>query len=91
MSIPISPDIVILFSNIAVGELTKANGGRFFDLKMGQPTFTGKQVIEVLDFYKRLRRIYRKVPIRRLQGDLCVSLGPFSSAFLYKNRLNLHP
>jgi hypothetical protein len=80
-----------LFVNIAVGELTKANGGRLFDLKTGQPTFTEKQVIEVLDFYKRLRRIYRKVPIRRLQGGLCVSLGPFFSAFLYKNRLNLQP
>jgi multiple sugar transport system substrate-binding protein len=43
-----------LFINIAVGELTKANGGRLFDLKTGRPTFTEKQVIEVLDFYKRL-------------------------------------
>ena len=43
-----------LFINIAVGELTKANGGRLFDLKTGRPTFTEKQVIEVLDFYKKL-------------------------------------
>ena len=43
-----------LFINILVGELTKANGGRLFDLKTGRPTFTEKQVIEVLDFYKRL-------------------------------------
>lgn len=43
-----------LFINIAVGELTKANGGRLFDLKTGRPTFTEKPVIEVLDFYKKL-------------------------------------
>ena len=43
-----------LFINIAVGELTKANGGRLFDPKTGRPTFTEKQVIEVLDFYKKL-------------------------------------
>jgi multiple sugar transport system substrate-binding protein len=43
-----------LFINIMVGELTKANGGRLFDLKTGRPTFTEKQVVEVLDFYKRL-------------------------------------
>jgi multiple sugar transport system substrate-binding protein len=43
-----------LFINIAVGELTKGNGGRLFDLKTGRPTFTEKQVIEVLDFYKKL-------------------------------------
>ncbi len=43
-----------LFINIAVGELTKANGGRLFDLKTGRPTFTEKQVIEVLDYYKKL-------------------------------------
>ncbi|MBP1713216.1 MAG: sugar transporter substrate-binding protein [Deltaproteobacteria bacterium] len=43
-----------LFINIAVGELTKANGGRLFDLKTGRPTFTEKNVIEVLDFYKKL-------------------------------------
>jgi multiple sugar transport system substrate-binding protein len=43
-----------LFINIAVGELTKANGGRLFDLKTGRPTFTSKQVIQVLDFYKKL-------------------------------------
>ena len=43
-----------LFINIAVGELTKANGGRLFDLKTGRPTFTEKQVVEVLDFYKKL-------------------------------------
>ena len=43
-----------LFINILVGELTKANGGRLFDLKTGRPTFTEKQVVEVLDFYKKL-------------------------------------
>ena len=43
-----------LFINIAVAELTKANGGRLFDPKTGRPTFTEKQVIEVLDFYKKL-------------------------------------
>ena len=43
-----------LFINIAVGELTKANGGRLFDLQTGRPTFTEKNVIEVLDFYKKL-------------------------------------
>lgn len=43
-----------LFVNILVGELTKANGGRLFDLKTGRPTFTEKQVVEVLDFYKKL-------------------------------------
>jgi multiple sugar transport system substrate-binding protein len=43
-----------LFVNILVGELTKANGGRLFDLKTGRPTFTEKQVLEVLDFYKKL-------------------------------------
>ncbi|RPJ38472.1 MAG: sugar ABC transporter substrate-binding protein, partial [Deltaproteobacteria bacterium] len=43
-----------LFINIAVGELTKANGGRLFDPKTGRPTFTEKNVIEVLDFYKKL-------------------------------------
>jgi len=43
-----------LFVNIAVGELTKANGGRLFDAKTGRPTFTEKQVVEVLDFYKKL-------------------------------------
>jgi multiple sugar transport system substrate-binding protein len=43
-----------LFVNILVGELTKANGGRLFDDKTGRPTFTEKQVIEVLDFYKKL-------------------------------------
>jgi multiple sugar transport system substrate-binding protein len=45
---------VPLFVNILVAELTKANGGRLFDLKTGRPTFTEKQVIEVLDFYKKL-------------------------------------
>ena len=43
-----------LFINIAVGELTKANSGRLFDLKTGRPLFTSKEVIEVLDFYKKL-------------------------------------
>lgn len=43
-----------LFINILVGELTKANGGRLFDLTTGRPTFTEKPVIEVLDFYKKL-------------------------------------
>ncbi len=43
-----------LFVNILVAELTRANGGRLFDLKTGRPTFTEKQVIEVLDFYKKL-------------------------------------
>lgn len=43
-----------LFINILVGELTKANGGRLFDLNTGRPTFTEKPVIEVLDFYKKL-------------------------------------
>ena len=43
-----------LFINIAVGELTKANGGRLFDPQTGRPAFTEKQVIEVLDFYKKL-------------------------------------
>jgi multiple sugar transport system substrate-binding protein len=43
-----------LFINIAVGELTKADGGRLFDLRTGRPTFTEKPVLEVLDFYKRL-------------------------------------
>ncbi|MGB9699881.1 MAG: ABC transporter substrate-binding protein [Thermodesulfobacteriota bacterium] len=43
-----------LFINILVGELTKANGGRLFDLATGRPTFTEKPVIEVLDFYKKL-------------------------------------
>jgi multiple sugar transport system substrate-binding protein len=43
-----------LFINILVGELTKANGGRLFDVKTGRPAFTEKQVIEVLDFYKKL-------------------------------------
>ncbi len=43
-----------LFINIAVGELTAANGGRLFDPRTGRPMFTEKQVIEVLDFYKKL-------------------------------------
>jgi multiple sugar transport system substrate-binding protein len=43
-----------LFVNILVGELTKANGGRLFDLKTGRPTFTEKQVVEMLGFYKKL-------------------------------------
>jgi multiple sugar transport system substrate-binding protein len=43
-----------LFINILVGELTKANGGRLFDVKTGRPAFTEKQVVEVLDFYKKL-------------------------------------
>lgn len=43
-----------LFINILVGELTKANGGRLFDLKTGRPYFTEKPVLEVLDFYKKL-------------------------------------
>ena len=43
-----------LFINILVAELTKANGGRLFDPKTGRPTFTEKQVVEVLDFYKKL-------------------------------------
>jgi multiple sugar transport system substrate-binding protein len=43
-----------LFVNILVGELTAANGGRLFNLKTGRPTFTEKQVVEVLDFYKKL-------------------------------------
>jgi multiple sugar transport system substrate-binding protein len=43
-----------LFINIAVGELTKANGGRLFDLRTGRPAFTEKQVIEVVDFYRKL-------------------------------------
>jgi len=43
-----------LFVNILVGELTRANGGRLFNLKTGRPTFTEKQVVEVLDFYKKL-------------------------------------
>lgn len=43
-----------LFINIAVGELTQANGGRLFDARTGRPTFTEKPVIEVLDFYKKL-------------------------------------
>ena len=37
-----------------MAELTKANGGRLFDLRTGRPTFTEKQVVEVLDFYKKL-------------------------------------
>jgi multiple sugar transport system substrate-binding protein len=45
---------VPLFVNILVAELTNANGGRLFDLKTGRPTFTEKQVIEVLNFYKKL-------------------------------------
>jgi len=45
---------VPLFVNILVAELTRANGGHLFDLKTGRPTFTSKQVIEVLDFYKKL-------------------------------------
>jgi len=45
---------VPLFINIAVGELTKANGGRLFDPRTGRPTFTERPVVEVLDFYKRL-------------------------------------
>jgi len=43
-----------LFINILVGELTKTNGGRLFDLSTGRPTFTEKPVVEVLDFYKKL-------------------------------------
>jgi multiple sugar transport system substrate-binding protein len=43
-----------LFINIMMGELVKANGGRLFDPRTGRPTFTEKQVIEALDFYKRL-------------------------------------
>lgn len=43
-----------LFINILVAELTKGNGGRLFDGKTGRPTFTEKQVVEVLDFYKKL-------------------------------------
>ena len=43
-----------LFINIMMGELVKANGGRLFDPKTGRPTFTEKQVVEALDFYKRL-------------------------------------
>jgi multiple sugar transport system substrate-binding protein len=43
-----------LFINIMVGELVKANGGRLFDLRTGRPTFTEKQVVEALDFYKKL-------------------------------------
>jgi len=43
-----------LFTNVLVAELTNANGGRLFDVKTGRPTFTEKQVVEVLDFYKRL-------------------------------------
>ncbi len=50
LSLPGTP----LFINILVGELTAANGGRLFDLKTGRPTFTEKQVVEVLDFYKKL-------------------------------------
>jgi len=50
LSLPGTP----LFINILVAELTKANGGRLFDLKTGRPTFTEKQVVEVLDFYKKL-------------------------------------
>jgi multiple sugar transport system substrate-binding protein len=45
---------VPLFVNILVAELTRANGGHLFDPKTGRPTFTEKQVIEVLDFYKKL-------------------------------------
>jgi len=45
---------VPLFVNILMAELTNANGGRLFDLKTGRPTFTEKQVVEVLDFYKKL-------------------------------------
>jgi multiple sugar transport system substrate-binding protein len=43
-----------LFINIMVGELVKANGGRLFDPGTGRPTFAERQVVEVLDFYKRL-------------------------------------
>jgi multiple sugar transport system substrate-binding protein len=43
-----------LFINIMMGELVKANGGRLFDLRTGRPTFTEKQVVEALDFYKKL-------------------------------------
>ncbi|HSB71494.1 MAG TPA: sugar ABC transporter substrate-binding protein [Candidatus Methylomirabilis sp.] len=45
---------VPLFVNILVAELTKANGGRLFDGTTGRPTFTEKQVVEVLDFYKKM-------------------------------------
>jgi ABC-type glycerol-3-phosphate transport system substrate-binding protein len=45
---------VPLFVNILVAELTKANGGRLFDPRTGRPTFTEKQVVQVLDFYKKL-------------------------------------
>ncbi len=50
LSLPGTP----LFINILVAELTKANGGRLFDPKTGRPTFIEKQVVEVLDFYKKL-------------------------------------
>ncbi|HET9490072.1 MAG TPA: sugar ABC transporter substrate-binding protein [Methylomirabilota bacterium] len=50
LSLPGTP----LFINILVAELTKANGGRLFDPKTGRPTFTERQVIEMLDFYKKL-------------------------------------
>ncbi len=50
LSLPGTP----LFINILVAELTKANGGRLFDLKTGRPTFTEQRVVEVLDFYKKL-------------------------------------
>jgi len=45
-----------LFINIGIGELLKTNGGRLFD-EQGRPTLTSKQVIELLDFYKKLNGV----------------------------------
>ena len=46
---------VPLFVNILVAELTRANGGRLFDLqdRVGPPSPRSRS-IEVLDFYKKL-------------------------------------
>src|SRR3989449_8369768 len=45
-----------LFINIGIGELLKTNGGRLFD-EQGRPTLTSRQVIELLDFYKKLNGV----------------------------------
>ncbi len=41
---------------VGIGELLKTNGGRLFD-EQGRPTLTSKQVIELLDFYKKLNTV----------------------------------
>jgi multiple sugar transport system substrate-binding protein len=71
-----------LFVNIAVGELLRTNGGRFFD-REGRPTLTEKPVIELLDFYKRLNGVLPPDWTSHSYTDTFSDLATGKAAMLY--------